>query len=67
MPANINVERLAQQKIRITESHLSPLPDIPESLLKFPGVREWWNAMKLMRERDQEAFNRLILNRETNS
>lgn len=64
---NINVERLAQQKIRVTEVHLSGLPDIPPSLLKFPGVKEWWNQMKLMRERDQEAFNRLILNRENSA
>lgn len=64
---NINIERLAQQKIRITESHLSPLPDIPPSLLKFPGVSQWWKQMKLMRERDQEAFNRLLLNRENSS
>lgn len=61
---NINIQRLAQQKIRITEVHLAPLPELPRELLRVQGFAEWWKQLKLMRERDQEAFNRLLLNRE---
>lgn len=65
MPVNINIQRLAQPKIRITEIHLAPLPALPRELLHVPGFAAWWKALKLMRERDQEAFNRLLLNRES--
>lgn len=60
---NINIERLAQQKTRITEIHLPPIPDVPASLLKFPGVKEWNQQLKLMRERDQEQLYRALLNK----
>lgn len=60
---NINIERLAQQKTRITEVHLPPIPDVPVSLLKFPGVQEWNRQLKLMRERDQEQLYRALLNK----
>lgn len=62
---NINIERLAQPKIRITEVSLSPWPDPPQSLMSFPGFKDWWKQMLLCRERDKEAFNRLLLNRES--
>lgn len=63
MPANVNIERLAQPKVRITELHLPPIPDVPASLLKFPGVKEWNQQLKLMRERDQEQLYRALLNK----
>lgn len=63
---NINIERLSQQKIRISEVHLAPLPELPREMLRIQGMHDWWKQLKLMRERDQETFNRLILNRESN-
>lgn len=65
MAININVQRLSQPKIRITEVHLAPLPQLPRELLRIPGFAAWWKELKLMRERDQETFNRLLLNRES--
>lgn len=66
MPTNINIARLAQPKIRVTEIHLAQLPELPRELRHVPGFAAWWRELKLMRERDQEAFNRLLLNRESN-
>lgn len=65
---NINIERLAQQKTRVTEVHWPPYVSLPASLLKFPGAAEWDRQMRLNKEREQEQLYRALLNKgESNS
>jgi hypothetical protein len=40
----------------------APWPDPPPNMMKLPGVSEWWAQMRLARERDVQAIQRLILN-----
>lgn len=65
MAVNIDVRRLAQQRIRVTEFHLRPLPKPPVGLLRFPGAMEWWKEMEVGRELDQQAIYQALLNKAT--
>lgn len=65
MAVNVNVRRLSQQRTRVTEVHLSPLPSPPAALLKFPGVAEWWAEMLKVRERDQQTLYQALLTKAT--
>lgn len=65
MATNVNVRRLAQQRIRVTEFHLRPLPKPPVGLLRFPGAMEWWKEMEVGRELDQQAIYQALLNKAT--
>lgn len=58
---NPNVQRLAMQPVSVTDVNLVPLPEPPERLMRLPGMAEWVAELKLMRERDRETLQRLIL------
>lgn len=62
--AAIDVQRLAQKKSSVTEIHLSHWPDPPRSLMSMPGMKEWWDQMKLIRERDLEMLYRMSLTKQ---
>lgn len=62
MPTNVNVERLALQKTRVTELHWAQWPDPPPGIMKFPGMVEWWAQMKRVRETDREQIQSMLLN-----
>lgn len=58
-------QMLSQRSLRrdqTLEFHLSPLPDPPDEMLRLPGVRAWVDSLKLMRQRDIQAMQRLVAN-----
>jgi hypothetical protein len=57
-----DIRRLALRTDQVLEIHLSDWPSPPPALLKIPGVVDWWNQMKLSRERDVLAIQRLVNN-----
>ena len=63
MPTTDKALKLSRLKLRrdqLIELHLAPLPEPPEAMLKLPGVGTWWNALRLGRERDQQALHRMV-------
>lgn len=59
--SNPNVQRLSQQPVSVVDARFAPMPDPPERLIRLPGMAEWFEQLKLMRERDIETIKRLIL------
>jgi hypothetical protein len=61
---------LSQRSLRrdqVLEIHFSPLPEPPPEMMKLPGVRAWFEQMKLMRDRDIQSFHRLVNNLQISS
>lgn len=38
------------------------MPPLPPAAAKLPGMKEWFDALVLMRERDTQSFHRLVNN-----
>lgn len=56
---------LSRQSLRsdqILEFNFDKMPEPPPQMMKLPGVAEWFNSLRLMRERDSQAFYRLVNN-----
>ena len=62
MPTSAQVSRIALRRDQILEVQFSPWPEPSPQMLKLPGVQEWWNEMKLARERDINTLQKLINN-----
>lgn len=56
------LSRTSLRRDQILEVHFAPLPEPPPEMLKLPGVSQWWERMKLSRERDVQALHSLINN-----
>ena len=59
--SNIDIQRLAVQPTAVVEVELSPFPEPPPELLRLPGMKTWFESLKLMRQRDKETLQRLLL------
>ena len=60
-----DARQLSRKSLRgdqLLEFHLEPMPEPPPAMLKLPGVREWYASLRLMRERDNAMFYRLVNN-----
>lgn len=62
MPTSTQLSRIALRRDQILEVQFSPWPEPSPAMLKLPGVQEWWNQMKLARERDINTLQKLINN-----
>jgi hypothetical protein len=62
MPSSTDLSRLSLRNDQVLELHLSPLQDLPPEAAKLPGIKAFWDQMRLMRERDTQAFHRLVNN-----
>jgi len=62
MSKAIELSRRSLRRDQVLEIHFSPLPEPPQQMLKLPGVREWIDQMKLMRQRDVQALERMVTN-----
>lgn len=60
-----DLSRISLRNDQVIELNLDNLPDPPPEMLKLPGVAAWWANMKLIRERDKQAFYRLVNNLST--
>lgn len=62
MSKAIELSRRSLRRDQILELHLSQLPEPSPQLLKMPGFADWFQQLKLMRERDMQALERLVAN-----
>ena len=62
MSKAIDLSRRSLRKDQLLEIHFSPLPEPPPEMMKLPGVRVWFQQLKLMRERDTQALQRFVAN-----
>lgn len=62
MPTFKDLSRISLRTDQILELHFDKLPEPPPEMMKLPGVANWFRDMKLMRERDVQAFHRLVNN-----
>lgn len=56
------LSRLSLRTDQVLEFHWSPLPELPAEASKLPGMRAWYEQLRLMRERDIQSFHRLVAN-----
>ena len=61
------LSRLSLRQDQILELHFDKLPEPPVEMMKLPGVRRWFNDMKLVRERDIQSFQRMVNNLQISS
>ena len=61
------LSRISLRKDQVLEIHFTPLPEPPAEMMKLPGVRTWIEQLKLMRERDTQALQRLVNNLQVSS
>ena len=62
MPTSLQVSRIALRKDQVLEIQWTPWPEPPPEMIKLPGVREWWQAMRTARDRDIASLQRLVNN-----
>lgn len=58
-----NARELSRRSLRagqVTEVLLDRLPVPPPEMLKLPGMAKWMEDMRLLRERDIQAFHRFM-------
>ena len=56
------LSRLSLRTDQVLEFHWGPLPELPAEAAKLPGLRAWYDQLRLMRERDIQSFHRLVAN-----
>jgi hypothetical protein len=56
-----DLSRISLRTDQVLEVHFDKLPEPPPEMLKLPGVASWFRDLKLMRERDVQAFQRLVV------
>lgn len=56
------LSRLSLRQDQIIELNLDRIPEPPPEMIKLPGIASWFNQMKLARERDIQAFYRMVNN-----
>lgn len=57
-----DLRRISLRTDQVLEVHFDKLPDPPPEMMKLPGMAVWWTQMKLARERDMQAFQRMVNN-----
>lgn len=57
-----DLSRISLRPDQILELHFDRLPELPPEAARLPGIQNWSNGMKLARERDIQAFHRLVSN-----
>lgn len=62
MSTATDLSRRSLRRDQILELHFSPIPEPPPEMMKLPGVRAWFEQLKLMRERDTQCFQRMVNN-----
>lgn len=61
------LSRLSLRTDQVLEVHFDRYPEPPPEMLKLPGVRSWWEQMKVMRERDIQSLHRFVLRYESST
>lgn len=62
MATDLDISRKSLRRDQVLEVHFLPWPEPPPNMMKLPGVADWWNQMKLARERDVQSLHRLVNN-----
>lgn len=57
MPTSRQLSRISLRTDQVLEVQFSPWPVPLPQLLKLPGFSQWWDELKLARERDIQTFN----------
>lgn len=57
-----DLSRISLRTDQVLEIHFTQLPEPPPEFLKLPGAANWFRDLKLARERDIQAFHRLVNN-----
>jgi hypothetical protein len=62
MADEATLRRISKRHDQVLEIQWSELPEPPETLKRIPGVDQWWQQMRLVRNRDIETLNKLVVN-----
>lgn len=62
MSKALDLQRKSLRRDQVLEIHFAPIPEPPAELLRMPGMRAWFDQLRLMRERDTQAFQRFVAN-----
>lgn len=56
------LSRKSLRRDQVLEIHFADWPEPTQELIKLPGLKVWWQEMKLARERDIQSMHRLVNN-----
>jgi hypothetical protein len=62
MPTATDLSRLSKRRDQILEAQFDRFPDAPPQLMRLPGFHEFYESMRLMRERDIQTFKAIVNN-----
>jgi hypothetical protein len=62
MADEATLRRISKRQDQILEIQWAPWPDPPPALMRIAGVSEWWQQMRLVRNRDIDTLNKLVVN-----
>lgn len=62
MASDRQLSRIALRRDQILEVQFGPWPDPPPEMSRLPGVNNWWQQLKLARERDVNSIDRMLNN-----
>mgnify|MGYP001167276457 CR=1 FL=1 len=62
MATTKELSRISLRTDQVLEIHFDRFPELPPEAAKLPGMQNWITGMKLVRERDVQAFHRLVNN-----
>lgn len=54
--------RISLRGDQVLELNLDKLPELPPSIMKMPGMAEWWAGVRLTETRNINALYRLASN-----
>jgi hypothetical protein len=62
MATDRQLSRIARRPDQILEVQWGPIPEPPPEMEKLPGIRSWFQQLKLSRERDISSIERMLNN-----
>lgn len=62
MADEATLRRISKRQDQVLEIQWGPWPEPPATLRRIAGVDEWWQQMKLARNRDIDTLNKLVVN-----
>jgi len=62
MASDRQLSRIARRPDQILEVQWGPIPEPPPEMERLPGIRSWFQQLKLSRERDISSIERMLNN-----
>lgn len=62
MPTATDLSRISKRRDQVLEAQFDKFPDADDRLMRMPGFREFYESLRLLRERDIQTFRAIVNN-----